>query len=165
VLREADLFPWEWLGVPLALLSSEQMPDTTARSFFLDRATVVRALLGTPSDVVERASGDEQARVAAIMEHILPVSPRRAGLLNEVAVTSTLERYDLEHIAAPTLAISAADDLYGTFDGGRYTADHIPGARFIGFASGGHLCVGHQQEITSEIAAFLTEAVPHAPAS
>src|SRR6185369_5150053 len=51
----------------------------------LARATVVRALLGTPSDVVERASGDEQARVAAIMEHILPVSPRRAGLLNEVA--------------------------------------------------------------------------------
>ena len=42
VLREADLFAWEWLGVPLALLSSEQMPDTTARSFFLDRATVVR---------------------------------------------------------------------------------------------------------------------------
>ena len=42
VLRAADLLAWEWLGVPLALLSSEQVPDATARSFFLDRAAVVR---------------------------------------------------------------------------------------------------------------------------
>ena len=42
VLRVADLFAWEWLGVPLALLSSEQVPEATARRFFLDRAAVVR---------------------------------------------------------------------------------------------------------------------------
>ena len=42
VLRPADLLPWEWLGVPLALLGSEQEPGATARRFFLDRAAVVR---------------------------------------------------------------------------------------------------------------------------
>lgn len=104
---------------------------------------------------MESASADERARVAQVLDHILPVSPRRPGLLNDAAVTSSLPRYELERIAAPTLILSMADDLFGTFDGARYSAEHIPRARFIGYPSGGHLWVGHQQEVMSEIAAFL----------
>jgi hypothetical protein len=63
----------------------------------------------------------------------------------------------------PTLAISCADDLYGTYDGARYTADHIPGARFVGDPSGGHLWVGHQHDVTKDITQFLKEtARPYA---
>jgi hypothetical protein len=51
-----------------------------------------------------------------------------------------------------------ADDLYGTFDGARYTADHVPRARFIGYPSGGHMLVGHAAEANSQIAAFLKES-------
>ena len=47
------------------------------------------------------------------------------------------------------------DDLFGTYDGARYTAEHVPGAQFIGYPSGGHLWVGHQDEVMSAIAAFL----------
>jgi 2-hydroxy-6-oxonona-2,4-dienedioate hydrolase len=108
--------------------------------------------------VVARASPDEQARVERILEHILPVSPRRPGLINDAAVVSSLPRYELEKISAPTLAISVADDLYGTFDGARYTADHIPRARFIGYPSGGHMLVGHNAEANSRIAIFLKES-------
>jgi pimeloyl-ACP methyl ester carboxylesterase len=79
-------------------------------------------------------------------------------LINEAAVTSSLPRYELEKIAAPTLAISVPDDLYGTFDGARYTAEHVPHARFIGYPSGGHMLVGHNTEATSRIAAFLKES-------
>jgi pimeloyl-ACP methyl ester carboxylesterase len=118
-------------------------------------SVVVRAILATPPDVVENASADERARVAEMLKHILPVSARRLGLLNDAVVTSSLRRYDLEHIAAPTLVISVSDDLFGTFDGARYTAEHIPGARFIGYPRGGHVWVGHQKEIVSEIVAFL----------
>jgi pimeloyl-ACP methyl ester carboxylesterase len=74
-------------------------------------------------------------------------------------VISSLERFDLERIAVPTLAISAADCLYGTFESARYTAEHVSGARFIGYPSGGHLCVGHQDEVTSTIAAFVMSAI------
>jgi pimeloyl-ACP methyl ester carboxylesterase len=89
------------------------------------------------------------------LDHIPPISPRRAGLLNDAVVTSSLPRYELEKITAPTLAISASDDLYGTFDGARYTAEHVPHARFIGYPSGGHMLVGHDAETSSEITAFL----------
>ena len=136
--------------------------DAALRSDFLFWAagklahdTFIRAILGTPSDVVASASAEEQARLQTLLDHILPISPRRAGLLNDAAVTSSLPRYELEKIAAPTLAISAADDLYGTFDGARYTAEHVPHARFIGYPRGGHMLVERNAEATSEITAFL----------
>lgn len=121
----------------------------------VSRPAVERALLGTPPEVVKRAEPAEQARVRAVIEHILPIRQRRLGLINDARVVSSLQRCDLERIGVPTLAISLADDLYGTYDGARYTADHVPGARFIGYPTGGHLAVGHQREITEAIAAFL----------
>jgi hypothetical protein len=57
------------------------------------------------------------------------------GLINDAALISTLPRYALERIRAPTLVMSVADDRFGTYDGARYTAEHVPGARFIGYAS------------------------------
>jgi len=138
--------------------------DTALKSDFLfwtvsrlARTTMIRSILGTPPSVVDSASASEQARVAEILDHILPVSPRRLGLLNDAAVTSSLPRYELERIAAPTLLISLADDGYGTYDGARYAAAHIPHARFIGYPSGGHLAVGHQKEIVAEMVALLKQ--------
>jgi len=123
----------------------------------LARPIVIRAILGTPPFLVENASADERGRITQVLDHILPVSQRRRGLLNDATVTSSLQRYALEQIAVPTLVTSAADDLYGTFDGARYTAEHVPHARFIGYANGGHLLVGHQEHLTSEITAFIKE--------
>jgi 2-hydroxy-6-oxonona-2,4-dienedioate hydrolase len=124
----------------------------------ISRAAVVRALLGTPPALLEHASTAEQARVAVLIEHILPVTERRSGLANDARVVSSLERYDLERIAVPTLAISMADDLYGTYEGARYTAENVPGARFVGYPRGGHLGIGATQDITNAIATFLRQA-------
>ncbi len=117
--------------------------------------TFIRAILGTPPEVVASAPADEQSRLEQVLEHVLPVVPRRPGLLNDAAVTSTLPRYELEKIEAPTLAISAADDLYGTYDGARYTAEHVQHGRFIGYPTGGHMLAGHDAEARSEVRAFL----------
>lgn len=119
------------------------------------RETVIRAILATPPAVVANASADEQARIDDVLAQVLPVSPRRLGLINDAWVISSLQRYELERIAVPMLAISMQDDLFGTFDGARYTVEHIPHARFIGYPSGGHLWVGHHKEIKAEIATFL----------
>ena len=121
------------------------------------RDGLARFLLATPPEVVARATEDERRRVASIVEHLLPVSTRRRGLMNDSRVVSALPRYELERIASPTLAISVRDDLFGTFDVARYTAGHIPGARFLGYASGGHVWVGHQEEVVNEIAAFVLD--------
>ncbi len=93
------------------------------------------------------------------MWNVLPLSLRQQGLLNEAAIAASLEPYPLEKIAAPTLVFSAVDDLYGTYESARYTAERIPGARFVGFESGGHLMAGHGDEVTGELVAFLGEPV------
>jgi pimeloyl-ACP methyl ester carboxylesterase len=141
--------------------------DTALRSDFLfwaairlARETLIGAILATPPEVVERADADERARVAQILDHILPVSARREGLVNDAKVTTTLARYELERIRAPALAISVADDRFGTYEPARYTAEHIPGARFVGYPSGGHVWVGHHKEVLAEMAAFLKSGVP-----
>jgi len=122
------------------------------------RQTFIRAVLGTPPEVVARASADERARIQLVLERILPVRPRRQGLLNDATVVSTLPRYELEKITAPTLAISTADDQYGTFDGARYTAEHVPNGRFVGYPSGGHMLVGRDAAASAEVNAFLKSA-------
>lgn len=136
--------------------------DNALRSNFLFWAlpqlapqTLIRTILATSPSVVKNASADERTRVAEVLEHLLPISQRRHGLLNDIAITSSLPRYELERITVPTLILSLADDLFGTIHGARYSAEHIPHARYVGYPSGGHLWVGHQKEVMSEIAAFL----------
>ena len=142
-----------------------QLFDTALRSDFLFWAIrraapnlMIRGLLGTPPELVARATSAEQERLAAMLDQILPVTDRRVGLLNDAVVTTQIERYPLERITAPTLTISAADDLYGTYDAARYSAEQIPGARFIGYPDGGHMLVGRNADVTSSIAEFLAAA-------
>ena len=57
---------------------------------------------------------------------------------------------------APTLIISTRDDGYGTFASAQYTASRIPGAKFIGFDHGGHVWVGHDDEVRAEMLKLLS---------
>lgn len=139
--------------------------DTALRSDFLfwavrqvARRTMTRGILATPLPVLDHASAAERERLAGVLDRILPVSRRRLGLLNDAAIVSSLPRYDLERIAAPTLIVSVEDCLFRTARAARYSADHIPGARLVSFPEGGHLWVGHQDQVMAEIASFLRSA-------
>jgi len=66
-----------------------------------------------------------------------------------------LEPAALESIQMPTLVISARDDRYGTFASAQYTANQIAGAKFIGFETGGHTWVGHDDEVRAAIVALI----------
>jgi pimeloyl-ACP methyl ester carboxylesterase len=140
--------------------------DTALKSDFLfwlatkvARRILIRVILATPPGVLNTAGADERARVGQILSHILPIRPRRQGLLNDAANTSSITRYELDRITAPTLVLTAADDLYGTFERARYTAQQIPGARFVGYENGGHMLAGRAKEVRSEITAFLRRSV------
>lgn len=121
------------------------------------RPTLLRTMFATPPELVAAAEEEERLRVQRMFNDILPVSARRLGLLNDAAVTGNVARYALEEISAPTLAISFEDDLFGTFDAARHAAEHIPGARFIGFPEGGHVWVGHHRQVIDAIESFLAE--------
>jgi len=93
------------------------------------------------------------------MRSLLPFSPRIDGMVNEGKIVSSLDRYPLENITAPTLVISSADDPWKTFDAAKYTAENIPGAKFIGFESGGHLLIGQEEKVRSQVAQFIKQHI------
>ena len=137
---------------------------TTLRSDFLywaatkvARDTLFKTILATPPDDFRNAPREEQARALEIMRHILPISERERGIWNDAAISASIPRYDLEQLRVPTIVICAKDDLYGTYRKGRYTAERIPGARFVGYATGGHLLLGHSKETYVELSRFLRQ--------
>jgi 2-hydroxy-6-oxonona-2,4-dienedioate hydrolase len=119
------------------------------------RNPMIGTVLATPPELVPLANVQEQARVNAMLDTILPVSARAKGLRSDTAISKRLTPADLKSIRAPTLVISARDDRYETFASAQYTASQIAGARFIGFTDGGHIWVGHDDEVMAAILALL----------
>ncbi len=124
------------------------------------RNPLIRHVLATPPELVAAASAEERARVDDLADRILPVSRRAAGLRDDTGLGKRLGPSPLETIVAPTLVISARDDGFGTYAGAEYTASRIPGARFIGFDRGGHLLVGHDEQVRNEVLRLIGAGPP-----
>lgn len=119
------------------------------------RDAVFRHVLATPPELVAVASDAERARVNDLADRILPVSMRAAGLRDDTRLGKSLRPFALDTLRTPTLVISARDDGFGTYAPAEYTASQIPGAKFIGFESGGHLLVGRKEAVRSAIVELL----------
>lgn len=173
-IRHPDRVSALALVVPLAYLPPEADPGAAAppratrlldwmvgsdfaywSSIHVARNQAIARVLGTPPALVAAASPAERARIQTLLEDILPVSDRAAGLRNEAVQAARLEPMDLEKIRAPTLLVSARDCGYGTYAIAEYLASRIAGARFIGYERGGHLLVGHDAEVQQALREHL----------
>jgi hypothetical protein len=119
------------------------------------RDQVIKVVLATPPELLATTSPQERARVNAMLDNILPVSTRAEGLRSDSSVGQHLAPSPLESVRVPTLIVSARDDGYGTYASAQYTASRIPGAKFVGFDKGGHVWVGHDDEVMAEILKLL----------
>ena len=124
------------------------------------REQVIQYVLATPPEQVSAANPQERARVDSILDHILPVSSRAAGLRSDSILGKSLGPAELSAVRAPTLVVSVRDDGFGTYASSAYTASQIKGARFVGFEQGGHVWVGHDDEVMQEVANHLLRAEP-----
>jgi 2-hydroxy-6-oxonona-2,4-dienedioate hydrolase len=119
------------------------------------RDQVIQYVLATPPAQVRAASLKERARINSILDHILPVSERAAGLRSDSVLGKSLGPAALNKVNAPTLIISVRDDRFGTYASAQYTAGQIKGATFAGFEHGGHVWVGHDELVMQEIINLL----------
>ena len=149
-------------AIPLAPWAEKMLMQLIGSDFLfwaglhVARDQVIRYVLATPPGQVAAASPQERTRVNAMLNHILPVSKRAAGLRSDSALGKNMASYPLESIRAPTLVVSVRDDGYGTYASSQYTASRIPGAKFISFDTGGHIWVGHDDEVQAEIVKLAT---------
>ena len=116
---------------------------------------LVETVLATPLEEFRRATPAERQRGLSVIRDIFPVSLKAHGLRNDARLTTPTPVRHLERITAPTLAISAQDDLYSTAAGAKYAAGQIPGARLILFSTGGHAWLGHDAVVREEVVTFL----------
>ncbi|HWC62977.1 MAG TPA: alpha/beta hydrolase, partial [Rhizomicrobium sp.] len=70
-----------------------------------------------------------------------------------------LHALPLQSIKVPTLVVSARDDLFNTLPAARYLAGRIPGAKLIVYEEGGHLLVGHEQQVMTEVGKFIAATI------
>ena len=87
---------------------------------------------------------------------LLPITERRLGMLNDARNQSGAEPvYPLGDIRAPTLLVSAEDDLYGTAQVARLAATRIADAKVLIVRNGGHFLLGHDAEVWPAVIGFM----------
>jgi 2-hydroxy-6-oxonona-2,4-dienedioate hydrolase len=117
---------------------------------------VLIRFLGVNPELVAAASKAEQERVMHIVSSVQPLSLRVAGI--NIDSNPDLRRLPLDRIQAPTLVVSARDDLFNTLPAAEFAAGTIPNARLVIHETGGHLLVGHEDEVRAVISQFLAKA-------
>jgi pimeloyl-ACP methyl ester carboxylesterase len=113
--------------------------------------------LGVSEKVQANMTEVDRQYVEGILKDMQPLSARQAGTLNDAVCSQTQLDLPLENIKMPTLVLHAKDDGLVNYEYGQYTTQHIPGAKFISFETGGHLFVGHLKDFRDYIMGFLAE--------
>jgi 2-hydroxy-6-oxonona-2,4-dienedioate hydrolase len=142
-------------GAVTAIFNSDFIAWAALKLMPLMPGAMTRMMLGTDAAVISAAEPGEKARVQQVLEHLLPVSARSAGMRFDIDTARSREAYAIDKIACPVLTISAEDDRFGTAARARHIAAAAPNARAIIFPTGGHALVGDYVETLREIMAFL----------
>ncbi len=170
-LRHPELVSMLILVSPAAPGKGAIMPklvfDIFFRSDFAYWATITyfgsrvqTAWVGLPEGFTPIA--EEKAEAGALLASLLPVSERADGSFFNV-YTSTPEMlnssenkdYPFGNIKIPTLVLSAVDDPLALHENARALADQIPNAHLLSVPDGGHMLLGHHNEVRSEVTQFL----------
>lgn len=119
------------------------------------------SLFGLDRKAYRNASEEEQSGVDEVFETLLPVEPRRAGIINDEEVTNldmshNFEEYPLESMQVPTIVFQAKDDPLAQFEKVERAAARIPECELNLFEDGSHLLFGHDEEIDRALQAFLS---------
>ena len=121
---------------------------------------IIRSVFATPPEVVSAAEDSERSRVIEMIRELSMVIHGGGGLALDSRLTICPDMERLSCIRAPTLAISASDDLYRTLDNTRHISRIVAHTRLIAYPSGGHLLIGRESHLTAEIATFLQQHMP-----
>ncbi len=136
------------------IAEGRDFPYWMATKFAATRRRLLH-FLGVPGDVYDRIDPLERDRLDWIARGVLPLSRRVQGIAADSS--DRIGPWSLEKIAAPTLVVSAKDDLFKTLPAARFTAEHVPDAELMVVETGGHLLAGRTEEIRGRIARFLCD--------
>ncbi|WP_048183962.1 alpha/beta fold hydrolase [Methanoculleus sediminis] len=110
----------------------------------------------------KRLTPEDKGDVRALLMSLLPVSARIDGSLFDIYVSTPGllndqegNDYPVGSIRAPTLVVSAVDDPLALHENARALAGKIPNARLLAVPGGGHMLLGHDEDVRQGITEFL----------
>jgi len=113
------------------------------------------APMGIPMQIIKSLDKQDTCWLQTLLRDILPVQPRRSGLVNDFSQIYKLDIFPANQISAPSLIIHAQDDSLVSIKQGRFSAELIPHAKFVELPHGGHLLLGQRERVNSEVQRFL----------
>ena len=116
---------------------------------------LTRALLATDPALLDQVSPRERQRAEITLDQLFPIGRKLDGLRNDGFWSGTPAPTAFDRIAVPTLILSCEDDLFGTAGTARTMASRIPGAQLTIYPTGGHLWLGHDDDIGDAISFFV----------
>jgi pimeloyl-ACP methyl ester carboxylesterase len=115
----------------------------------------LNSMMGVPKGF--ELTPEYKADMAEVMGTILPVNPRSDGAVFDMFVSNAdiNAGYPLEEITVPVLIVNAVDDPLTLYVNAQSMAERIPGAKLVTIEDGGHMMLGHEDRVRSEITGFL----------
>jgi pimeloyl-ACP methyl ester carboxylesterase len=175
-IRHPDRVSALILVSPVGIGEQPIMPKTVFNIFFTNDFVYWATITFFGSSVQSQWAGlpngfiltpKEKVEVNDLMVSILPVSARTKGAYFDTYIStpemlnsSESKDYPYGDIKTPTLVISAVDDPLALHEDAVALANRIPNAQLFSVPDGGHLLLGHQEEVKLEITQFLHNNIP-----
>lgn len=112
-------------------------------------------LLATDPALLTSVTASERERANLVLSELMPINQRMQGMANDGKMAGSPSDIDFSQIETPTLIISAEDDRFGTAKTSRVISEKNPSATLLIFPTGGHLWLGHEEELSSKIMDFV----------
>ena len=103
----------------------------------------------------------EKVQVSDTIRSVLPIKLRTAGFVfdmftSNVDMDQHPQDYPMESVSVPTLIVHAVDDSLASYENAKAMAERMPNAKLFSIPSGGHLLLGSDATVRSEIVLFLS---------
>jgi 2-hydroxy-6-oxonona-2,4-dienedioate hydrolase len=117
--------------------------------------SLIGTLLATDPALLHTVSPAEAARARHVLHDLMPISLRARGMALDGHMAGQPANFSFADLAVPTLIISAEDDRFGTAATARAIAAAVPSSKLVIYPTGGHLMLGHDADVATEIIRFL----------
>jgi len=116
------------------------------------KSLIITKMFGIESEIYKNASSEKKAELNKILESMLPIKPKKEGIINDSNVTNVepVEKYDeyvLEKLDVPVLIFHSKNDPMASFETAKNMHQRLPNSKLVEFETGGHLLFGHEEEI------------------
>lgn len=108
------------------------------------------------SPLFEPIMGMESSTIYSMM----PIKDRKEGVILDASVTNpdmarNYDNYQIESLQVPSLILHAKDDKLANYEDTVNALSRFPNCKFVSFETGGHMMVGHSEEIKKAVSEFI----------